>query len=268
VANISGSGRPWARRLPIRSQALRPHLAESGSSPCSTTCRQFRAIHFQPEPAATDQQQQAAGWENGCGKPSLPVSCPSAALHPRLGQGRGQAAAIGPYSGCGWDGGHALCFSRAQTRGAGREALPGRSSSSWRSPSVQTVLKSYGQLGLQVRRIPTPPIPTAQWRALNWRQQGEVLAQAEVAWPITSMAAHCEPADRAAFEKRRDWCCWCTDDPPESTLVEAIALALRSTTALEPPHPRQGPRGTPAHVAISGGLPQGATTSLPEKGRQ
>ena len=54
--------------------------------------------------------------------------------------------------------------------------------------------------------------------------KGEVLAEAELAWPEQQLAVILNPDDAEPFEAA-GWRCWSIDDPPEA-LANAIVAAL------------------------------------------
>jgi DEAD/DEAH box helicase domain-containing protein len=54
--------------------------------------------------------------------------------------------------------------------------------------------------------------------------KGEVLAEAELAWPEQRLAVILNPEDTEPFEAA-GWRCWSIDDPPEA-LANAILAAL------------------------------------------
>ena len=222
----SAAGQAMGQRLPIAPGLEALNLADLDLHQQHHPAASFRAIHFQPEPAATDQQQQAA-WREWLRQANLFQFLPHLLLSTPGWGGAEQAAAIDPYQV--WVDGGQRALSAGATPGAADEAA-------WKEleqlaiPSVQTVLQVLRQLASRSDASEPPiPLPMAGFELEG--SKGEVLAQAELAWPDHQLALIAEPDDRAAFENA-GWCCWCTDDPPEST-AEAIALALPSTTATD-----------------------------------
>jgi DEAD/DEAH box helicase domain-containing protein len=54
--------------------------------------------------------------------------------------------------------------------------------------------------------------------------RGDVLAQAEIAWPVQHLAVVSDPDDAEAFTAA-GWCCWSVEDPPDATAA-ALGEAL------------------------------------------
>jgi len=130
-----------------------------------------------------------------------PICCLS---QPQAGGGAEQAMPPSPLMRCGWDG-RQRALSPAQPRWQ-----PTRPS--WKSLVEQLGIPSRADrapsptpgFGRQVDAIRSRlPSATGQWRGsleLEGMQNGEVLAQAELAWPDSAaLALIVSPDDRAAF---------------------------------------------------------------------
>jgi len=145
----SAAGQAMGQRLPIAPGLEALNLADLDLHQQHHPAASFRAIHFQPEPAATDQQQQAA-WREWLRQANLfQFPAPSAALHPRLGRCRA-GSRHRPLSGVGGrrptrsvSRRNPGCSRRGRLEGARAAGDPQRAD---RAPSPTPV-------GLQVRRI-------------------------------------------------------------------------------------------------------------------
>ncbi len=173
----------------------------------------FRAIHFQPDPGATDQQQQAA-WREWLRQANLFQFLPHLLLSTPGWGGAEQASAIDPYT--------VWVTAPQPGQPAGGQPSDG-DEGAWKQlmdlaiPSVRQVLEALGQ---------DISLPEAGFELEGAR--GDVIAQAELAWPDQRLALIAEPDDRTAFEAA-GWRCWTTDNPPDST-ASAIRLGLHQAT--------------------------------------
>ena len=66
------------------------------------------------------------------------------------------------------------------------------------------------------------PLPEAGYELEG--NKGEVVAEAELAWPEQKLAVVMQPEDAEAFEQA-GWRCWLIDDSPDAT-AQAILDAL------------------------------------------
>ena len=176
----------------------------------------FRAIHFELDPNASEQQQQAS-WREWLRQGNLFQFLPHLLISTPGWGGSEQAAAVDPPQV--W-----VADDPAKT------ALDGRAAAESAAAERQRAWQELGRLA------PADVQPLLQALEAAWQDtgcplpelafelegpRGDVLAQAELAWPEQRLAIVSDPVDAEAFTAA-GWRCWSLEDPPGTT-----AAALR-----------------------------------------
>jgi DEAD/DEAH box helicase domain-containing protein len=176
----------------------------------------FRAINFEPDSSRTDPQQQAA-WREWLRQGNLFQFLPHLLLSTPGWGGREQPAAVDPPQV--WvvadpakaspDGPGASDTAAVEWQRAWRDL--GRLAPDHAIPLLEALAV--------VLQASDHPMPEAGFELEGAR--GEVLAEAELAWPEQRLAVVGDPVDAEPFTAA-GWRCWSLEDPPG-----AIAAALR-----------------------------------------
>ena len=183
----------------------------------------FRAIHFEPDPSVSDQQQQAA-WREWLRQGNLFQFLPHLLLSTPGWGGSEQPTAVDPPQV--WVGATApAAGASAQQAAVAEQQRAWKELSGLAPPQAQPLLEALAALwqGADL------PLPEQAFELAGAR--GEVLAQAELAWPDQQLAVLVDPADAGPFTAA-DWRCWWLHDPPGST-----AAAVREALASPCPQP-------------------------------
>ena len=174
----------------------------------------FRAIHFEPDPSTPEQQQQAA-WREWLRQGNLFQFLPHGLLSTPGWGGAEESPAIDPPqvwiprdSEASADGG------TAERQRAWQELIR-------LSPQAAVPLLEALALALESGDHPLPEQPFELEGS-----RGEVLAQAELAWPGQLLAVAVDPADIQTFTAA-GWRCWSLEDPSE-VIAAAVGEALAS----------------------------------------
>jgi DEAD/DEAH box helicase domain-containing protein len=183
----------------------------------------FRAIHFEPDPSVSDQQQQAA-WREWLRQGNLFQFLPHLLLSTPGWGGSEQPTAVDPPQV--WVGATApAAGASAQQAAVAEQQRAWKELSGLAPPQAQPLLEALAALwqGADL------PLPEQAFELAGAR--GEVLAQAELAWPDQQLAVLVDPADAGPFTAA-GWRCWWLHDPPGST-----AAAVREALASPCPQP-------------------------------
>jgi DEAD/DEAH box helicase domain-containing protein len=174
----------------------------------------FRAIHFDPAQTGGDPQQQQT-WREWLRQSNLFQFLPHSLISTTGWSGLEQPSAVGPYEI--WVGGATMAE-------APSGATTPEQNQAWTAlaelvnPSCMPLLNALkAPLQEQQRELPEVGYELAG-------SKGEVLAEAELAWPEQRFAVILNPEDTEPFEAA-GWRCWSIDDPPEA-LANAILAAL------------------------------------------
>jgi DEAD/DEAH box helicase domain-containing protein len=181
----------------------------------------FRTIHFDPEPADSEQQQQTA-WQEWLRQGNLFQFLPHMLLTTPGWGGAEQTAAVDPptvwVAGlAGANGGGAATAGSPELQRQWEQALE------LAAPSSRPVLLGLRDPLLQ-GQMPFPDLGYELEGA-----SGEVVAEAELAWPQQRLALLLDSGDQAAFEAA-GWQCWLAEDPPDET-ASALIERLQSCPA-------------------------------------
>jgi len=200
----------------------------------------FRAIHFELDPNASERQQQAR-WREWLRQSNLFQFLPHLLISTPGWGGREQPAVVDPPQ----------VWVAADPAKAAPEGLgaPQTAAAEWQrawqdlgrfAPAdLQPLLKALEATWQASDR----PLPEQAFELEGPR--GDVLAQAELAWPEHRLAVVSDPVDAEAFTAA-GWRCWSLDDPPGST---AAALSEAITPAYSTSKPSQPPPDQPAITA-------------------
>jgi len=167
----------------------------------------FRAIHFEPDPNASEQQQQAR-WREWLRQGNLFQFLPHLLISTPGWGGSEQSPAVDPPE----------VWVAADPAKAGRQRAwqdLGRFAPAEAQPLLEALEAAWQDTD--------HPLPEQAFELEGPR--GDVLAQAELAWPEQRLAVVSDPVDAEAFTAA-GWRCWSLEDPPGSTaaaLAEAVA---------------------------------------------
>jgi DEAD/DEAH box helicase domain-containing protein len=196
------------------------NLVDMGLHECRHPFASFRAIHFELDPNASEQQQQAR-WREWLRQsnlfqflPHLLISTPgwggseqpAVVDLPPVWVGAGPAKAAPEGSG-------APDTAAVERQRAWQEL--GRFAPAEAQPLLEALEATW--------KATDQPLPEQAFELEGPR--GDVLAQAELAWPDYKLAVVIGPGDAAAFAAT-GWRCWSLEDPPDAT-----AAALREALA-------------------------------------
>jgi DEAD/DEAH box helicase domain-containing protein len=176
----------------------------------------FRAIHFEVDPTSSDRQQKAA-WREWLRQGNLFQFLPHLLLSTPGWSGSEEPAVV----------------ELPQVWVAPDPSTAGEESSGMASPAAADRQRAWQELG---RFAPSELQPLLVALEAAWNNadrplpeqafelegpRGDVLAQAEIAWPEHHLAVVSDPVDAEAFTAA-GWGCWSVEDPPAAT-----AAALR-----------------------------------------
>jgi DEAD/DEAH box helicase domain-containing protein len=180
----------------------------------------FRAIHLELDPSASDQQQQAR-WREWLRQGNLFQFLPHLLISTPGWSGSEQTAAVDPPQV--WV---AADPAKASPDGPGvpETAAAGRQRA-WQElgrfapAEAQPLLEALEEAWRDTDR----PLPEQAFELEG--PKGDVIAQAEIAWPDQRLAVVFESVDAEAFTAA-GWRCWSVEDPPDATaaaLMEALS---------------------------------------------
>jgi DEAD/DEAH box helicase domain-containing protein len=178
-------------------------------------------VHFDPEAAGSEKQQQAA-WREWLRQSNLVQFLPHGLISTPGWGGTEQPSAVDPpqvwiptQNGPGANAGEASASAaEAEQQRAWQELQR-------LSPEAALPLLEALAAALQATKHPLPEQPFELEGP-----KGDVLAQAELAWPDQRLAVVVDPEDLEAFTTA-GWRCWSLEDPPDHTAT-AIGEALAS----------------------------------------
>jgi DEAD/DEAH box helicase domain-containing protein len=180
----------------------------------------FRAIHFEPDPNASEQQQQAR-WREWLRQGNLFQFLPHLLISTPGWGGSEQSTAVDPPQV--WVG--ADPAKGAPDAPGGPDSAAAERQRAWKElgrfapAEAQPLLEALEAAWQDTDR----PLPEQAFELEAPR--GDVLAQAELAWPEQLLAVVSDRVDAEAF-KAAGWRCWSLEDPPGSTAA-ALGAALR-----------------------------------------
>jgi DEAD/DEAH box helicase domain-containing protein len=180
----------------------------------------FRAIHFEPDPALPEPQQQAA-WREWLRQGNLFQFLPHLLLStPGWGGAEESPAIDAPLVWIPVDSGSHSAAGASQQDAAAAERQRGWQELIRLSP--QGAVPLLEALAAELQGI-DQPLPEQAFELEGGR--GQVLAQAELAWPDQQLAVL--DSDDIHVFKAAGWRCWSLEDPPES-IATAVRQALAS----------------------------------------
>jgi len=181
----------------------------------------FRAIHFEPDPNSTDEQQQSS-WREWLRQSNVFQFLPHVLISTPGWDGSLQPTAVDPPE--------VWVNLQVGSQTADQASAQGEA----------TAIRQRAWQDLN-RYAAEPALPLLDALCAAWRDsdlplpeqafelegsRGEVLAQAELAWPEQRLAVVMESVDAEAFGGA-GWCCWALEDPP-ADVASAIHQALAS----------------------------------------
>jgi DEAD/DEAH box helicase domain-containing protein len=180
----------------------------------------FRAIHFEPDPGASEQQQQAR-WREWLRQGNLFQFLPHLLISTPGWGGSEQTAAVDPPQ---------VWVAADPAKGApdapgGPDSAAAERQRAWKElgrfapAEAQPLLEALEAAWQDSDR----PLPEQAFELEGPRR--DVLAQAELAWPEQRLAVVSDPVDAEAFTAA-GWRCWSLEDLPGSTAA-ALGAALR-----------------------------------------
>jgi DEAD/DEAH box helicase domain-containing protein len=186
----------------------------------------FRAVHFDPEAAGSEKQQQAA-WREWLRQGNLFQFLPHLLLSTPGWGGSEEPAVVDP----------------PQVWVAPESSTAGEETSGMAGPAAAERQRAWRELG---RFAPPALQPLLEALEAAWNNpdlalpeqafelegpRSDVLAQAELAWVDQHLAVVSDPVDAEAFTAV-GWRCWLLDDPPAATAAALReALTPHSATA-------------------------------------
>ncbi len=185
-------------------------------------CASFRAIHFEPDRSSSERQQQLA-WREWLRQGNLFQFLPHLLISTPGWSGSEQPAAVDPPQV--WV---AAEPAKAAPEGPGApETAVAASQQAWQALSrfapadVQPLLQA-----LEAACQGTDwPLPEQAFELEG--PKGDVIAQAELAWPDQRLAVLIESVDAQAFIAA-GWRCWSVEDPPAATAAALMKALARS----------------------------------------
>jgi len=213
---VSANGQCMGQQLEIAPGLRALNLADLELHQRLHPAASFRAIHFEPDAAGNDQQQQEA-WREWLRQSNLFQFIPHSLISTSGWGGNEQSPSLEPYD--------IWVKEGSSTNGAQAENERSQDAITWQElikfahPSCHPLL-----IALQ---------PVIYKNALSLPELGyelegpknEVLAEAELAWPDQQLAVILDADQRFCFEAS-GWQCWSIEDPPNS-IATAISNALQ-----------------------------------------
>ncbi len=217
---VSANGKCIGQQLAMARGLVGLNLADLELHKQRHPAASLRVIHFNPEEAGTEMQQQSA-WREWLRQANLFQFLPHSFISTPGWSGNEQAAAIDPYSV--WI--EAAPGTDLTTRpdSAPADVLAWQQLIKFADPQCLPLLES-----LRTAWNGDPfPLPELGYELEG--AKGEVLAQAEMAWPNQQLAITLQTDDRASFESA-GWNSWTIADPPDQ-IVHALLNALQTPAA-------------------------------------
>jgi DEAD/DEAH box helicase domain-containing protein len=179
----------------------------------------FRAVHFELEPNSSEQQQQAS-WREWLRQSNIFQFLPHLLISTPGWDGSEQSAVVDPPQV--WV---AADPANAAPQGPGAtDTAAVERQRAWQElgrfapPELQPLLEALEAAWQDTDR----PLPEQAFELEGPR--GDVLAQAELAWPEHRLVVVSDPVDAEAFTAA-GWRCWSLEDPPAATAA-ALSEAL------------------------------------------
>lgn len=171
----------------------------------------FRAIHFETDPNASEQQQQAR-WREWLRQSNLFQFLPHLLISTPGWSGSEQSPAVDPPQV--WVSG-SLDSAEAADPSA-QEAAGVEQQRAWKELCRTAPQQALPLMEALAALWQGTNLPVAEQAFELEGLRGEVVAQAELAWPEQQLAVVIDPADGEAFSAT-GWRCWSLEDPPGTT---------------------------------------------------
>jgi len=174
----------------------------------------FRTIHFDPEPSNDSPHQQAI-WREWIRQANLFQFLPHLIISTPGWSGAEQNSAINPYD---------VWIDESSIVQANGQTIPSNEAKEWQT-IASLIAPACRQVFQSIRNVSTTknlPLPEAGYELEG--SKGEVIAEAELAWPDHQLAIAIEHEDVETFTQA-GWRCWLIDDSPD-TIAQAILDAL------------------------------------------
>ena len=198
---------PGLRALNLADLELHKHLHPAAS---------FRVIHFEPDAAGNDQQQQAA-WREWLRQANLFQFIPHGLISTPGWGGAEQSPSLEPYEV--WVQGVSAAAAAQSPTAQPQEAIAWQELIRFAHPSCQSLLGALQTLILK----DALSLPELGYELEG--PKGEVLAEAELAWPDQQLAVILDADQRPCFEAA-GWRCWSIEDPPDLNAVDITAASI------------------------------------------
>jgi DEAD/DEAH box helicase domain-containing protein len=213
---VSATGQCMGQQLEIAPGLRALNLADLELHKRLHPAASFRVIHFDPDAAGNDQQQQAA-WREWLRQANLFQFIPHGLISTPGWGGGEQAASLEPYAI--WVQG---AFSAAEAHSGtalSQQAVAWQELIKFAHPSCQPLINAL-QPVIFKEALALPE--------LGYELEGskkEVLAEAELAWPDQQLAVILDMDQLTCFETA-GWRCWSIEDPPDPITVATNAAAI------------------------------------------
>ena len=210
---VSATGQCIGQQLEIAPGLRALNLADLELHKRLHPAASFRVIHFEPDAAGNDQQQQEA-WREWLRQANLFQFIPHGLISTPGWGGAEQSTSIEPYDV--WVQGASAAAAAQTPTAQPQEAIAWQELIRFAHPSCQSLLSALQPVILKNALL----LPELGYELEG--AKGEVLAEAELAWPDQQLAVILDADQRSCFEAA-GWSCWSIEDPPN--------LNARNTTA-------------------------------------
>jgi DEAD/DEAH box helicase domain-containing protein len=220
---VSASGQCMGQQLEIAPGLQALNLADLELHRRLHPAASFRVIHFDPEAAGSEQHQQAT-WREWLRQANLFQFLPHGLISTPGWGGAEQSPSLEPYDV--WVQGASAATAAQAGSALSQEAIAWQELIRFTDPRCQPLLGALQPVILNNALA----LPELGYELEG--PKGEVLAEAELAWPDQQLAVILDAAEGPIFETA-GWRCWSITDPPELTAVELTAASIRD--ALQTP---------------------------------
>ena len=223
----SANGQCFGQQLAIAPGLLALNLADLELHRRLHPAASFRVIHFEPDAAGSEQQQQAA-WREWLRQSNLFQFLPHGLISTPGWGGAEQSPSMDPYDV--WVQGASAAAAEQAPNVLPQQALAWQELIKFVHPSCQPLLNALQPVIFKEALA----LPELGYELEG--PKGEVLAEAELAWPEQQLAVILDAAEGSCFEAA-GWRCWSIDDPPDLSAVETTAATICNalpTTATAP----------------------------------
>jgi DEAD/DEAH box helicase domain-containing protein len=223
----STNGQCFGQQLAIAPGLLALNLADLELHRRLHPAASFRVNHFETDAAGSEQQQQAA-WREWLRQSNLFQFLPHGLISTPGWSGAEQSPSMDPYDV--WVQGASAAAAEQAPDVLPQQALAWQELTKFVHPSCQPLLNALQPVIFKEALA----LPELGYELEG--PKGEVLAEAELAWPEQQLAVILDAAEGSCFEAA-GWRCWSIDDPPDLAAVETTAATICNalpTTATAP----------------------------------